>query len=77
MQQARIISQEAINHLVAAESNQFTPQQQNLEYYPKPVMHPVTGEHITSYQCLMQDPITSEVWMTAFGKDYWRYDTRR
>jgi hypothetical protein len=67
MQQARINSQEAINHLVMTKRDRLTPQQQNLEYYAMPVVHPVTGEHITSYHCLMQDPLTSEVWMTAFG----------
>jgi hypothetical protein len=70
MQQAQIISQEAINHLVVTKCNQLTPQQQNMEYYVIPVVHPITGEHITSYRCLMQDPLTSEVWMTAFGKDF-------
>jgi hypothetical protein len=34
------------------------------------MIHPVTGEHITSYRKLMQDPATAEVWMTAFGKDF-------
>jgi hypothetical protein len=34
------------------------------------MVHPVTGEHITSYRKLMNDPVTSEVWMTAFGKDF-------
>jgi hypothetical protein len=32
--------------------------------------HPVTGEHITSYLKLMQDPETSDVWLWAFGKDF-------
>jgi hypothetical protein len=35
-----------------------------------PVVHSITGEHITSYRHLMQDPLTSKVWMTAFGKDF-------
>ncbi len=56
MQKARIISQEAVNHLVATKCNQLTPQQQNLDYYTMPVAHHVTGEHITSCWCLMQDP---------------------
>ena len=34
------------------------------------MIHPVTGEHITSYCKLMQDPATAEVWMTAFRKDF-------
>jgi hypothetical protein len=34
------------------------------------MIHLVTGKHITSYCKLMQDPATTEVWMTAFGKDF-------
>jgi hypothetical protein len=34
------------------------------------MVHPITGEHITSYRKLMQDPAMSEVWMMAFGKDF-------
>ena len=34
------------------------------------MVHPVTGEHITSYRKLMSDPVTADVWMTAFGKDF-------
>jgi hypothetical protein len=34
------------------------------------MVHPVTGKQITSYRKLMQDPTMSEVWMTAFGKDF-------
>ncbi len=58
MQQGCIINQEAINHLVATERDQSNPQQQNLEYYAMPVVHPIPGEHITSYPRLMQDPLT-------------------
>jgi hypothetical protein len=35
-----------------------------------PVVHPVTGENITKYQKLAKDPVTSEVWTTAFGKEF-------
>jgi hypothetical protein len=34
------------------------------------MVHTITGKHITSYHKLMQDPATSEIWMTAFGKDF-------
>ncbi len=70
MQQTRIISQEAIYHLVPTKCDRLNPQQQNLEYYAMLVVHPITGEHITSYHCLMLDPLTSKVWMTAFEKDF-------
>jgi hypothetical protein len=35
-----------------------------------PMVHPTTGETISSYKHLMHDPDTSEVWQTAFGKDF-------
>jgi hypothetical protein len=76
------ISQKAINSMiisnVSTEQSAFTPlklcprctTQQNLEHYGLAMVHPVTGKHITSYCKLMQDPATSENWMTAFGKDF-------
>ncbi len=33
-------------------------------------MHPVTGETISSYKKLMNDPAMTETWQTAFGKDF-------
>ena len=33
------------------------------------MVHPVTGQTISSYKKLMHDPATAEVWQTAFGKD--------
>jgi hypothetical protein len=33
-----------------------------------PMIHPTTGEMITSYKKLMHDPATMEIWQTAFGK---------
>ncbi len=40
------------------------------EHYANPMVHPVTGETISSYKKLMNDPATAEVWQTAFGKDF-------
>ena len=34
------------------------------------MVHPVTGETISSYKKLMNDPTMAEVWQTAFGKDF-------
>jgi hypothetical protein len=34
------------------------------------MIHPTTGETISSYKRLMNDPETAEVWQTAFGKDF-------
>ncbi len=35
-----------------------------------PMVHPKTGETISSYKQLMHDPVTAEIWQTAFGKDF-------
>ena len=78
----RIISQEAINLLLMDDIDndltKFTPlklqpqpiHQQDYAHYAMPMVHPVTGETITSYKKLMKDPVTQETWMTAFGKDF-------
>ena len=34
------------------------------------MLHPTTGESISSYRRLMKDPATAETWMTAFGKNF-------
>ncbi len=40
------------------------------EHYANPMVHPVTGETISSYKKMMNDPTTAKVWQTAFGKDF-------
>jgi hypothetical protein len=45
------------------------PTQPDLIHLANPVVHPITGEHITSYEKLAKDPITRDVWTTAFGKE--------
>ncbi len=40
------------------------------EHFANPMVHPVTGETISSYKKLMHDPATAEIWQTAFGKDF-------
>jgi hypothetical protein len=42
----------------------------NYAHYASPVVHPVTGKHITSYKQLMNDPVMAKMWQTAFGKDF-------
>jgi hypothetical protein len=39
-------------------------------HFASPMIHPTTGETISSYKRLMNDPETAEVWQTAFGKDF-------
>jgi hypothetical protein len=36
-----------------------------------PMVHPNTGESISSYKRLMHDPTTAEIGQRAFGKDFW------
>jgi len=41
----------------------------NYAHYASPMIHPTTGETITSYKRLRNNPKTAEIWQTAFGKD--------
>jgi hypothetical protein len=42
----------------------------NHEQVARPMVHPITGETISSYKRLMCDPTMAETWKTAFGKDF-------
>jgi hypothetical protein len=42
----------------------------NFEHFVGPMVHPVTGETISSYKKLMHSPAWAEVWQMAFGKDF-------
>jgi hypothetical protein len=42
----------------------------NFEHNTNPMVHPVTGKTISSYKKLMNNPVTPEIWQTAFGKDF-------
>jgi hypothetical protein len=78
----QIISQEAINNLIMDNlinnTTIFTPMKLhpppsppgNYKHYAMPMIHSTTGELISSYKRLMNNPDTAEVWMTAFGKDF-------
>jgi hypothetical protein len=78
-----MISQEAINFLTkciwAQSPNIYTPNKLcptfarscvDYEQLAMPMVHPTTGEAISSYKRLMHNPATSETWQTAFGKDF-------
>ena len=41
----------------------------DVEHFCAPVVHPVTGEIITSYKKLADDPITRSTWTTGNGKE--------
>jgi hypothetical protein len=40
------------------------------EHFASPMVHPITGETISSYKKLMNNPATAEIWQTTFGKDF-------
>ena len=42
----------------------------DVEHFCAPVVHPITGETITQYRKLKDDPATKDVWNTAFGKEF-------
>ena len=82
--QQQLVSQKAINvltiHETATYEPIFTPRAliehailpvvHKLEHYANSMVHPVTGETISSYKKMMNDSVTAEVWQTAFGKDF-------
>ena len=43
---------------------------EDIQHFCAPVIHPSTGEIITSYKKLSKDPELREVWETAFGKEW-------
>ena len=80
---ARLISQRALSAMTLQEAltapRAFTPRKlipptytesTNYAHFVAPMIHPTTGEIISSYKRLMHDPATAEVWQTAFGKDF-------
>jgi hypothetical protein len=82
--QQRLVSQQAKNVLTICEKSTYqpiftplalskhtiVPVVHKFEHYANPMVHPVTGETISSYKKLMNDPATAEVWQTAFAKDF-------
>ena len=42
----------------------------NIDHFCAPVIHPVTGESITSYKKLARDPLLSGTWTTSLGKEF-------
>ena len=42
----------------------------DIEHFCGPVVHPTTGETITSYHKLARDPETNKTWTRAFGKEF-------
>jgi hypothetical protein len=81
---SRIVTRHAINALTATKLGSchdiFTPNCLSVtpkvtlsvwpEHFACPMVHPVTGETISSYEKLMNDPAMTETWQTVFGKDF-------
>ena len=79
-----VTQQEAINVLTLQEQASFstvhtpralmkyTERSLHFEHYASPMVHPVTGQTISSYKMLMNNPATAEVWHMAFGRDFGR-----
>ena len=79
-----IISQEAINFLTECvwakspdictptklQPNTGTTASFDFQQVAMPMVHPTTGETISSYKQLMHDPDTAKIWQKAFGKDF-------
>jgi hypothetical protein len=82
VQNTRMMSQEAINNLLMDDLHHdltcFTPDNLwpmatpdiDFEHLAMPMVHPVTGETISSYKKLKNDLATAETWMIAFGKEF-------
>ena len=80
----QLVTQQAINVLtireLATADTIFTPRKlithaatappPRFEHFASPMVHPVTGETISSYKKLMNDPATAEAWQEAFGRDF-------
>jgi hypothetical protein len=82
LQHPALISQEALimvtqttwdSNILSFTPDKLRPPQQlphDIAHFCAPVTHPTTGELITSYKELARDPITKEIWMDAFGKEF-------
>jgi hypothetical protein len=80
LRQHNLISQEAINFLAkcvwSTLPDSFTPHklkpQRGFDFnqVAMPMVHPSTGETISSYKKQMHNPVMNEIWQKAFGKDF-------
>jgi hypothetical protein len=78
---ARLISWQALNAMTMREAHTpplaFTPRTfvpvayeknvPNFAHFASPMINPTTGETISSYKRLMNDPETAKIWQKAFG----------
>ncbi len=48
----------------------IVPVVHKFEHYANPMVHLMTGDTLSSYKKLVNDPATAEVWQTTFSKDF-------
>ena len=41
-----------------------------MNHYANPMVHPVTGDIVSSYKKAMNDTSNGDLWKTAFGKEF-------
>ena len=41
-----------------------------MNHYANPMVHPVTGNIVSSYKKAMNEPSIGDLWKTAFGKEF-------
>ena len=79
----KLISRHAINALttreqctpnIAFRNNRMSPHPNtipmNINHFANPMVHPVTGDIVSSYKKAMNDTNIGELWKTAFGKEF-------
>ncbi len=47
----------------------YTKMRINYKHYACPMVHPITGQTISSYKTIIHNPVTAKVWQTASGRD--------
>ncbi len=84
VRQHRMVTRQAINVLTTCEQAtanilysprsleqyHIPPSLPNVKHFANPMVHPVTGETISSYKKAIMDPRIADVWATAFGKEF-------
>jgi hypothetical protein len=70
---AQLLVKEQTNdmtHYTPSKLHNYGPPPQDFKHYAMPMIHTVPCKIISSYKCLMNNPATAEVQITAFGKDF-------
>ena len=62
-----IITPQATTEFIGRQIEALPP---DIQHFCMPVIHPVTGEHISNYMKLKRDPVTAPTWERSFGKEF-------